>query len=167
MSVGKIAAIVGGLVVVVVVVLGAVLASLDFNDMKGLVAEQVKDATGRELVMAGNLDLELSLSPSLTLRDVSFKNAKWGSRPEMAKLAHFSAEVALIPLISGNVEVKRLVLDGLDLVLETDAKGQGNWVFETGGKAAGEAAEGGGALPKVDNVLIKNITVLWRDGQSK
>ncbi len=167
MSVGKIAAIVGGLVVLVVLALGGVLASLDFNDMKGLVAEQVKDATGRELVMAGNLDLELSLSPSLTLRDVSFKNAAWGSRPEMAKLAHFSAEVALIPLISSNVEVKRLVLDGLDLILETDAKGQGNWVFEAGGKAAGEADAGGGALPKVDNVLVKNITVLWRDGQSK
>ncbi|MDP6621548.1 MAG: AsmA family protein, partial [Alphaproteobacteria bacterium] len=170
MTVGKIAAIVGGLVVLAVVALGAVLASLDFNDMKGLVAEKVKEATGRELVMAGDLDLELSLSPSLTLRQVSFKNAAWGSRPEMARLAHFSAEVALMPLISGNIEVKRLVLDGLELILETDTKGQGNWVFDTAGKAggeAGEAAAGSGALPKVDNVLVKNIKILWRDGQSK
>ncbi len=165
MSVGKIAAIILGLVVLVVVALGGVLASLDFNDMKGLVAERVKAATGRQLIMAGDVDPELSLSPSLTLRDVSFENAAWGSRPEMAKLKHFSAEVALLPLISGNLEVKRLVLDGLDLILESDAKGRGNWLFEAGGQAAGEATEGG-ALPKFDNVLVKNITIVWRDGGS-
>ena len=54
-----------GIVVVVVVVLiaGALIAVsfVDINQYKGLITEQVKQATGRDLSIDGNLELKVSL----------------------------------------------------------------------------------------------------------
>ena len=84
------------ILLVAVVVAGiAIIKSLDFNEYRGLIAEQVKNATGRDLSITGRLDLELSLNPALTVEGVTFANASWGTRPEMVKLKRFSAEVPL------------------------------------------------------------------------
>ena len=62
--------ILSGVVILVVagVVTGIVIIkSLDFNEYRGLIAEQVKSATGRDLTISRELNLALSLSPSLIL----------------------------------------------------------------------------------------------------
>ncbi len=168
---GRMAKILGGIVIglVALVVAGiAILKSLDFNDYKGVIAEQAKAATGRELVLTGNLELDISLNPALTLEGLSFANAAWGSRPEMVRLKRLEAEVELMPLLTGDVRVKRLVLIGLDVLAETDAKGRGNWVFATAptAKAAEPATDdaGGATLPVVELVRIEDVTLAYADG---
>jgi AsmA family protein len=117
--------------VVVVVVGGAVVAiySIDFNEYRSTIADQVKQATGRDLKIAGDLKVGISLTPIVAVDDVSFANAAWGSRPEMVTVKRFEAEMELLPLLSGDIRVKRIVLNGADILLETDAKGAGNWAF--------------------------------------
>ena len=105
----------GGVVVVLigVIVAGvAILGSMDFNQYKGLVAEQAKKATGRDLTIAGDLNLEISLNPAIAVDGVTFSNAEWGSKPEMAKVDRFAAEVSLIPLLSGQIVINRLLVEG-------------------------------------------------------
>lgn len=124
------------LVAALVVSLYAILQSQDFSQYRGLIEEQARAATGRQLVLAGELDLRLfSLSPALIVDDVTLKNASWGTRPDMVTLQRLEAEVALLPLFSGNLTVKRLVLVAPEIFLETDKKGRGNWIF-TPDKAA-------------------------------
>src|SRR3989338_3751676 len=136
----------------------AILRSMDFNQYRGLIAEKTKEFTGRDLVIAGDLKLEISLNPALAVEGVTFANAPCGSRPSMVSIRRLAAEVQLLPLLSDKLVVDRLVLEGLDLLAETDAKGHGNWVFgaakpEEGGKKAAEAgAEGSGILPVVRKV---------------
>jgi len=112
--------IIAVLAVALVVAGVAILKSLDFNDYRALIAENVKEATGRDLVIEGNLDLQISLTPSVAVDGVKFANAAWGSSPEMMTMESFAAEVELIPLLSGDVQVKRIVLQGVDVLLETD-----------------------------------------------
>ncbi len=168
---GRMAKILGGIVIglVALVVAGvAILKSLDFNDYKGVIAEQVKAATGRELAITGSLELDVSLNPALTLEGLSFANAAWGSRPAMVGLERLEAEVELLPLLTGDVRVKRLVLIGLDVLAETDARGRGNWVFAAAdsAKAAEPAADGAGGatLPVVELVRIEDVTLVYADG---
>src|SRR5215470_2878942 len=143
---------------VVVVVGGAAIAiySIDFNAYRATVADQVKQATGRDLKIAGDLKVGISLTPTVAVDDVTFANAAWGSRPAMATVKRFEAEMELLPLISGDIRVKRVVLKGADILLETDAKGQGNWAFgQAGGTAAQPAATptgGAGKLPVVNKI---------------
>ena len=94
----KILSILSVLLVAIVVAAVAVLSSLDFNDYKGVIAEEVKKATGRDLKISGDLKLHISLTPSLYVDGVTFANAPWGSRPEMVSLKRLEAEVALMPL---------------------------------------------------------------------
>lgn len=169
----KIRTILIALAVLVVVVIGGLfiaISSVDINSYKGLIAEEAEKATGRKLVIAGDADLSISLTPSISVSSVSFANAPWGSRPEMAKLKNVSVEVALMPLISGDLQVNRLVLSGLDLLIETNGKGRGNWLFDAPEKPT-EAGEGGGSggaatLPTVKLVVLEDILVTYRDGKT-
>ena len=147
-----------------------IIESLDFNEYRGLIAEQVKSATGRDLTISGELNLALSLSPSVVVEGVTFANAPWGSRKEMVKLKRLAAEVELLPLLTGDVRIKRLVLVGLDLWAETDAKGRGNWELGPTGLTARRKAEtkssGPGTLPVVNRVRIENLNLTYHDGRS-
>ncbi len=164
---GKWIKIFGGLVVVLVgvVVAGvAILSSMDFNEYKGLIAEQAKSATGRDLKIAGDLNLEISLNPAIAVDDVTFANADWGSKPAMLTVERFAAEVVLIPLLSGQVVVNRLLVEGVDLLAETNKDGVGNWEFSAGEKAPASESGGGGALPSIDKVVMRDIKVTYKNG---
>ncbi len=157
------------LVVAVIVAGVAIIKSIDLNEYKGLIAEEVKKATGRDLTITGELNLEFGFSPAVAVGGVTFANAPWGSRKEMVKLKRFAAEVELLPLLTGNVRVKRLVLAGLDLLIETNKKGRGNWELKGQKEIAGKKkpSEGpSGTLPVVHLVRIEDLTLTYRDGRS-
>jgi uncharacterized protein involved in outer membrane biogenesis len=163
-----------GLAGLVVVVVGGgiiAVASIDFNEYRSTIADQVKQATGRDLKIAGDLNVGISLTPTVIVDDVSFANVAWGSRPEMATVNRFEAEMELLPLISGDIRVKRVVLKGADILLETDANGQGNWAFSEAGAAeqpttAPESGETG-KLPTVGKVTFEDVTITYKDGVAK
>ena len=95
------------LVIFGVIILGLVAASLiilfsyDYNKFKPYIAQAAKEATGRELKLAGDLKLQLGFTPALVIENISFQNAPWGSRPEMARVKRFELEVALFPSSAG------------------------------------------------------------------
>lgn len=158
-----VAVIVVGLVVAGV----AVLANMDFNQYKGLIAEKVQEATGRELQINGDLKLAISLVPAVEVNDVKFANAEWGSQPQMATIQHFEAQVSLLPLLSQQVVINKLVLENVELLAETDAQGQANWEFATAAeKPAQPAPESGepAAIPAIEEVLLRNVRLTYRDG---
>jgi hypothetical protein len=160
-----------GLIVILVVAAVVVVKSIDVNKYKPLIAEQAKAATGRELAIRGNLDLQIGLSPAVVVKDVSLANAPWGSRPEMLKLGQFEVEVALLPLIFRQIQITRLILVQPDILLETDAKGTGNWVFGAPAAAPSPKQPTGEktALPPVavQKVRIEKGTLAYRDGKTK
>jgi uncharacterized protein involved in outer membrane biogenesis len=89
--------------------------------------ERVKQATGCELLIGGDFGLALSLTPTVTIDNVFLANFPGGSRPEMVTLKHLEMQLQLLPVLSREIRVDRQVLDGADVLLETDRKGRGNW----------------------------------------
>jgi uncharacterized protein involved in outer membrane biogenesis len=161
-----------GLVVVSVAVVAAgyaILSNLDFEQLRDLAREQAREVTGRELEIAGPIDLQVSLTPRIELNDISFSNAEWGSEPTMVTVSRFELEVELLPLIFGEINVKRLIMVEPRILIETDAAGRGNWVFES---AAAEDADtapdetGAGRLPAVHLFVLENGFLTYRDGGS-
>jgi len=124
-------------VAVAVVVAGyAIIASLDVQQVADFARAEVKAATGRDLAIAGPVDLRVLPTPSIRLEEVSLANAEWGSRPALVTLRRLEVEVALLPLLTGDVVVKRLVIIEPDILLETNADGRGNWEVEAPGETA-------------------------------
>lgn len=157
-------------VVLAVILIGVVivLKSMDFNQYRDLITDEVRKATQRELVIGGDLNLALSLNPALAVSDVTLANAAWGSRPEMVKVGKLEAQVALMPLLFGDIQIQRVALIDADLLLETDSKGAGNWVFgaverpEEPGKSPDE--KGAAQLPAIGDIELRNLQLTWRDG---
>ncbi|MBE9553702.1 MAG: AsmA family protein, partial [Proteobacteria bacterium] len=86
------------------------------------------------------------------------------------------AQMSLIPLAFGIIDVTRIVLVGADILLEVDKKGRANFDFKAPGakdKPAVEAeqpaeAEGGGALPipVVREVVIRDSRLIYTDAKA-
>jgi len=130
--------------------------------LKARAEEAVQRATGRELTIAGPVQLGWSLSPTVVAQDVSLANPPGMSRPAMAHLDRVEAQVALLPLLSRRVEVRRLVLTGPDVRLERDVAGRPNWAFAPP-PAAPSAAPA--AAPSGLRMTVALGAVTLRDGR--
>ena len=130
--VGALVLIIGGLIIY--------LANLDLNAHKERIRAEAKAATGRDFRLDGDLDLKLSLSPALEIRDVGVSNAAWGSQPEMATVGLMAVEVRVLNLVFGRIDITKLRLSDVELLLETDAHGRGNWQFTPPTPAANDRA---------------------------
>lgn len=158
----RIRRILTGLVILVVGAVAAVFAivhSIDFNQYKDVITAKVKAATGRDLVLGGDIKVAISLTPRLEVEQVSFRNADWGSEPQMVKLDKLQADIALLPLLSSQIQIKSLHLVGADILIETDKTGKGNWVM--GGATTGSTAAT--PLPELDSATIENSRIRIRN----
>ena len=156
--------VLAGLVGLVVVGLIAVVLLVDPNDFKDEIAQAVRDETGRELDLKG--DLKLSVFPWLA---IEVGHAELGNAPGFGATPFLTVEradvgVRLIPLLRGEMQVRRLELDGLRVNLIKNADGRTNWQDLTEPKPGAAAAPaGGGELPSIAGVEIKNSALDYRD----
>ncbi len=172
----------GLLIVALVVVAVAILYSIDVNSYRDEITAEFKKATGRDLTIGGEIDLSISLSPAVVVEEVAIANAEWGSRSQMVTLKRAEAQVELIPIITGDIRVTKLILVEPDILFETNADGVPNWQFAPPASdkpapstAAGEAkpsksdaAEEAEApkIPIFDHVEIRQGSLTYRNGQT-
>lgn len=100
---------------------------VDPNDFRDEIVERVREATGRELRIEG--DLGISVFPWL---GVSVERASLASPPAFggepfARLARAELTARLMPLLERRLEVDRVRIEGLRLNLVRDAEGRANW----------------------------------------
>ena len=147
----------------------AVISFIDINQYKDTITAQVKELTGRELTLMGDLQLKVALSPTVVVEDASFANASWGSREEMVTVGRLEVEVGLIPLLSGDIRIKRFVLVDPGIYLETNEQGQGNWELDIAESAPeeGPSQEQEGLALQVIDVRIENGQISYLDAASK
>jgi AsmA protein len=153
--------IVGALVLTMVLVAWLV----DPNDYKDDIAQAVKEKTGRDLKLEG--DLELSVFPwlALELGPAELGNpAGFGPGP-FVSVKKVDVGVRLIPLVRGQLQVRRLTLEGMQLNLVKDEQGRTNWqdLTEESAPPAAETEATGGGLPDIAGVAIKDSSLDYRD----
>ena len=130
--------------VIALLVLAVVLFFVFFpKDLAAREAERrIEEATGRDLVLGG--DIELTFYPALgfSVENASLSNPEGFDDParrggaEEAETPFIAADrivfaVALLPLLSGDIQVKNLIFEGADLRLRAKEDGSANWTFPT------------------------------------
>jgi AsmA-like protein len=161
-------------VAAITAVAGAVAYALfDGEAYKARLSKRVVDLTGRTMTVNGKAELDLSLPPKIVLNDVRVKNARWGSRPDMAHIKRVEIRLNPLKAISGGDSVAQIRLDGADVLLETNGQGLSNW--ELGGFAAGGSIGALGALSALGiigssssppPVIFSNPTITFRDDRT-
>jgi len=119
--------------VLVVVALSAILCvfvlNIDWNAHRATLAAALEEGTGRKVLLGEDLHVEWGLQPILVARGFRIENTSWGSRPNMLTAAEIRAQIALLPLVGGHLEIVDLTCKGVDLLLEINDEGVGNWQF--------------------------------------
>ena len=121
------AVVVFGLIVAIPVV--AVLASgalLDSGPVRTRLVAALARGTGHAVRIDGPVRVSWSPAPVIEARDVVLLNGPGFSAPVFATVGRVQAQVALLPLLSGRVEVA-VTLARPEVMLERDAAGRGNW----------------------------------------
>jgi AsmA protein len=166
----KITGIVLGILVLLVILLAVALPFiLNPNSFKEEISKLVKEKTGRDLVIQG--DIKLSVFPWLGMQigPAELSNAKGFSSVPFASINETDVHVRFWPLLHHEVEVGEVKLDGLNLDLEKDAEGHDNWqdisehLAHPAAKAEGESSNN--IDLSVAGVDVTDSQVRWTDAE--
>jgi len=168
------------IIIVIVVLLVAlvatasfVVATLDPNDYKPQIQQTVKQKTGRDLDIPGEIAWSLFPWLGLNLGDTRMANAPGFDGADFAAIKEVDIHVELFPLLKKQVNVKTIVLRDLEVNLQKNASGVSNWSDLQEALAADEAAAestGGSALDKitlkVEGLEFENARFTYKDAQA-
>ena len=145
----------------------------DANDYRDEISSGFKNSTGRDISIAG--ELKTSFFPWIGIETGALEIANapgFGDQP-LAAIKSSKIHLKLKPLLSGEVEMDTVVLDGVSANLVTLANGKTNWEFEGGKDAADKTADkpsessddAGKALAAlaIGGVQMKNASITWDD----
>ncbi len=168
--------IVLGLVLTAAIVMAVLLFTVDPNDFKPQIIKAVRDNTGRELVISGDLGLELFPHLHVSTGTLELGNRQGFSGPFLT-LRSANLKARLLPLLASRLDVVAIEIEGLSLFLDRDASGQGNWMDLAA--APRQKAESGSASPLkrdrrvpvlagliVDGLEISDARIVWNDLRS-
>jgi AsmA protein len=117
-----------GVLVLLAVILGIYLAvTFDPNAYKDRIEDKVAELTGRELTLAGSIELTFFPSLGLRLEDVRLANAEGFTQRPFAEIRVVDVAVAAMPLLRGEIEVQRIEANGVGIFLARNADGRNNW----------------------------------------
>lgn len=173
------------LLVLFIAVAGVLYAVVDTERIKTTLTDIVREETGRELAFQGEVGLSVFPWLGVELGPVSLSNAPGFGDEPFASVRRTSVKVKLMPLLSKDVQVSGVTIDGLSLNLARDKKGRTNWddLTRAGSNAqaasetksstdasgdAGSEASGGIALAglAVDGVNLTDAGITWNDAAS-
>lgn len=150
---------------------------INWNNYKNEVTQRVKEVTGRDLTINGNIRVAVLPAPALVVSDVSLANSDGATARHMVTLKSAEIRLALAPLLAGQVKVETLKLIEPVIYLERLSDGSANWEFKAMNGAtsrdqnpttSGGAIAGQSAPPAIafDNLSIENATLIYMDAIS-
>ncbi len=155
--------IIGGAVLVVVVVVLLLLPYIvDIDNYRPAIVEQIAKATGRDVEIE---KLRLHFLPSTHVAVVNFriKNPRDFPEGDMLHVEDIDVGVALGALLSKQVEVTSVSLDGVEVNLLENEQGRTNYEFATAAPARKRAGDPptseGFALKPIDSISVEDITI--------
>jgi AsmA protein len=140
-------------------------ALVDPNDYKDQIRNIVQDKTGHSLLLHGDIGLSMSQFPqvTLTLGQSEIKNISGFSGNSLMVIDSINVGVELIPLLGEQLEVTHLSVSGLEVNLERDRSGWGNWQGEKAESKTSSSKPNTDSVPSTENRLVdgqQSVSVL-------
>jgi AsmA protein len=161
--------VLAAIVLLLAIVVGIVVATFNPNDYKPQIVQLVKDKTGRTLTIEGDIGLKIFPKIGAGVGKVSLSER--ASEKEFAGLENAQVYLALLPLLSRQVVVDEVRLDGLRANLVKFKDGTTNFSDLAGGEAkpaepTPTPAPAEAAKPiklDVSGIRVTNARVGWKD----
>jgi AsmA protein len=153
--------VLAGLIALTIVFVLVVVWLVDPNRFKARIESAVKEATGRDFALAG--DIDLGFFPWLALRtgEGHFGNAPGFDAEPMVSWKSAQLGAKLFPLLRGELVADRVMLNGADVRLVRHKDGRANWEGIGGNKPVDPDAKP--MELRIDGVRIENSRVSFVD----
>lgn len=160
--------VIAGIVGIIVIAAVSLTLFFDPNDFRDRISAGVKERTGRDLEISG--DISLSVFPWLAVEigRTELGNAEGFGSEDFLSFEEASLSVRIMPLIvRQQIEVGTASLDGLTVNLEVAGNGATNWddLAESSEAPAGDPDDGGSGPAGFDvaNISVTNANVNYSD----
>jgi uncharacterized protein involved in outer membrane biogenesis len=143
-------------------------ATVDWNKAKPYVTTTVSKATGRQLTINGDLDVDLGWISTLRASGIQLENAAWSKQPHMADVGVLDVQVDLRQLFRDfRVVVPKIVISDANVVLEKNADGAANWEFRAAPAVTEPVApEKRTEFPVIEKLVINNSSLLFSNRET-
>lgn len=175
--------IVAGIVLLLVLIAGAAFLLIQPNNFKPEIIAAVKQKTGRNLVIDGDLKLAIFPALGLSTGKMTLSNMAGFEQASFASLEQSHINVELLPLLSKKIEITGVTLNGLILNLVQNQQGIGNWEDLTARKTPPSVSTGTQSQQQITTaatvgtaavlssfsmgaISIENAQVNWQDLQT-
>jgi len=170
------AALVGVVLLLVVAAVIIIPLVVDPNDYKDEIVTKVKEATGRDLKIQGDIGLSVFPWLGVELGAIELSNAKGFGDAPFAAVTEAAVRIKIMPLLDKRLEADTVTLKGLRLNLAKAKDGSTNWDdLAAAGKPAEpvsrkkpEPAPAGAPLAAlaIGGVEISDARLSWKDETS-
>ncbi len=158
-----------GLILLLLAVISFFRIPINLEKHKELIEYIAAEAIDRKVTINGDLKVTTSLWPVFIIEDVQVRNPENLKDGDFARLRSARIEIGLVRLLLGKIRVKNFEVDGLELYLRVDERGDVNWVFNGTEPEPGEPKEKPEAKPReltsdtiiVDRIHMSNISVSY------
>lgn len=161
MRIGKLRRVaVGAGIVLLAVAAGSTIAisQIDLGDYRDSVTAQLGKAAGRNVVVAGDMDLDFGISPRVTLGRLRVANPDWAKDAHMLEAESVRAEIALLPLLWGTLRLSEIEVESPILNLERASAGRVNWSLGPSDADSGRR----NPLTDLSGVEVRDAVVRYR-----
>lgn len=128
------------IVLVVVVAIGVLVTLVDPNQFKPLITEQVKKATGRDLVIEGDIGWRFFPSVGFAIGRTEFRNPAGFDEANLVQFNEAGVSVSVLPLLSNRLEIGQVTLKDARVFIQTRKDGVSNLDGIGGDKPATDRA---------------------------
>ncbi|HSO07928.1 MAG TPA: AsmA family protein, partial [Pelomicrobium sp.] len=110
-----------------VALLATVGVTVDASRWRAQLSERLAGTLGRPVALDGPVHVVVSLSPRLRAERVRLPNPPGFAASNLLSIGELRVHADLWPLLAGKARVRELIARDVNLRLERDARGQGNW----------------------------------------
>lgn len=153
---------VAALLAILVIAVVAVVLLVDPNRFKGEIESRFATATGRELHLTGDIEIDFLPWLALTTGESRLANPAGFSSPDLATWREARVGVRFWPLLRGELDVDRIRFVGLDARLEKNTAGETNWAFGTEETQADTPFDPA-SLPNIAGLELRDATLQYLD----
>ena len=157
---------VGAIFCVIAIAAVIFVATLDWNKAKPYISAGISKATGRQLSINGDLQVDLGWISTVRASQIQFENAQWSKQPQMAEVGLVDLQVDLWQLLSRfRLVLPNVTISQPKLFLEKNAEGSPNWEIGAAPDVT-EPAQKRTEVPVIEKLVIKDGSLLFTNQET-
>ncbi|MCC8398010.1 MAG: AsmA family protein [Rickettsia endosymbiont of Labidopullus appendiculatus] len=117
------------LFILIIVILLITPLFISLESYKKLASDKVKEITGRELQINGDISISLLPTPTIAVKDVTLASLPNAHYPSLLEVKEVSASISILPLLKGKIDISTIEINKPIINLERMHNGLASWEF--------------------------------------